>query len=114
MLKVYNTLTKKKEEFIPLSTDEVKMYVCGPTVYNLIHIGNARPIVVFDAFRRYLIDQGYKVCGLFSPADSSFTPESCRWLYNSKKLKQTSYQTVTNAVQSILIKLFINNQFLQH
>lgn len=61
MLKVYNTLTKKKEEFIPLSTDEVKMYVCGPTVYNLIHIGNARPIVVFDAFRRYLIDQGYKV-----------------------------------------------------
>ncbi|OON95855.1 MAG: cysteine--tRNA ligase [Candidatus Epulonipiscioides saccharophilum] len=60
-MKVYNTLTKKKEEFIPLSTDEVKMYVCGPTVYNLIHIGNARPIVVFDAFRRYLIDQGYKV-----------------------------------------------------
>lgn len=61
MLKVYNTLTKRKEEFVPLSESEVKMYVCGPTVYNLIHIGNARPIIVFDAVRRYLIDRGYAV-----------------------------------------------------
>ncbi|ONI45732.1 cysteine--tRNA ligase [Candidatus Epulonipiscioides gigas] len=61
MLKVYNTLTKQKEEFIPLAPNKVKMYVCGPTVYNLIHIGNARPIIVFDAVRRYLLVKGYEV-----------------------------------------------------
>ena len=53
-MKIYNTLTKKKEEFVPLEEGKVKMYVCGPTVYNLIHIGNARPMIIFDTFRRYL------------------------------------------------------------
>ena len=52
-MKIYNTLTRKKEEFIPLESGKVKMYVCGPTVYNFIHIGNARPMVVFDTVRRY-------------------------------------------------------------
>ena len=47
-MKLYNTLTKKKEEFVPLEPGKVKMYVCGPTVYNFIHIGNARPMIVFD------------------------------------------------------------------
>ena len=47
-MKIYNTLTKRKEEFIPLEEGKVKMYVCGPTVYNFIHIGNARPMIVFD------------------------------------------------------------------
>lgn len=60
-MKLYNTLTKKKEEFIPLKEGEVSMYVCGPTVYNLIHIGNARPMIVFDALRRYMEYKGYKV-----------------------------------------------------
>ena len=60
-MKVYNTLSKQKEEFIPLKEGEIKMYVCGPTVYNLIHIGNARPMIVFDTVRRYLEDRGYKV-----------------------------------------------------
>lgn len=60
-LKIYNTLTAKKEEFIPLEEGKVKMYVCGPTVYNLIHIGNARPMIVFDTFRRYLEYKGYDV-----------------------------------------------------
>ena len=60
-MKFYNTLTKKKEEFIPLTPGEVKMYVCGPTVYNLIHIGNARPMIVFDTARRYMEYKGYKV-----------------------------------------------------
>lgn len=60
-MKVYNTLTKKKEEFIPLNEKEVKMYVCGPTVYNLIHIGNARPMIVFDTVRRFMEYKGYKV-----------------------------------------------------
>ena len=60
-MKIYNTLTKKKEEFVPITPGEVKMYVCGPTVYNLIHIGNARPMIVFDAVRRYFEHKGYKV-----------------------------------------------------
>ena len=60
-MKIYNTLTRKKEEFIPLEEGKVSMYVCGPTVYNLIHIGNARPMIVFDTFRRYLEYKGYEV-----------------------------------------------------
>ena len=60
-MKIYNTLTKKKEEFIPLEEGKVRMYVCGPTVYNLIHIGNARPMIVFDTVRRYMEHKGYEV-----------------------------------------------------
>ena len=60
-MRVYNTLTKKKEEFVPLVPGKVSMYVCGPTVYNLIHIGNARPMIVFDTARRYMEHKGYEV-----------------------------------------------------
>ena len=60
-MKLYNTLTRKKEEFIPLEEGKVSMYVCGPTVYNFIHIGNARPMIVFDTVRRYLEYKGYEV-----------------------------------------------------
>ncbi len=60
-MKVYNTLTKKKESFVPLEAGKVKMYVCGPTVYNFIHIGNARPMIVFDTVRRYMEHRGYEV-----------------------------------------------------
>ncbi len=60
-MRLYNTLSKKKEEFIPLEEGKVKMYVCGPTVYNLIHIGNARPMIVFDTVRRYFEYKGYEV-----------------------------------------------------
>lgn len=60
-MRIYNTLTKKKEEFIPLEEGKVKMYVCGPTVYNFIHIGNARPMIVFDTVRRYMEYKGYEV-----------------------------------------------------
>ncbi|XCP84319.1 cysteine--tRNA ligase [Roseburia hominis] len=60
-MKVFNTLSKKKEEFIPLEEGKVKMYVCGPTVYNFIHIGNARPMIVFDTVRRYFEYKGYEV-----------------------------------------------------
>ncbi|ENK1245126.1 cysteine--tRNA ligase [Clostridium sporogenes] len=60
-MKVYNTLTNKKEDFVTLVPGEVKMYVCGPTVYNFFHIGNARTFVVFDTIRRYLEYRGYKV-----------------------------------------------------
>ena len=60
-MKVFNTLTKKKEEFVPLEEGKVRMYVCGPTVYNFIHIGNARPMIVFDTVRRYFEYKGYDV-----------------------------------------------------
>lgn len=60
-MKIYNTLSKRKEEFIPLEEGKVRMYVCGPTVYNLIHIGNARPMIVFDTVRRYMEYKGYEV-----------------------------------------------------
>ncbi|TCN19381.1 cysteine--tRNA ligase [Mesobacillus foraminis] len=60
-IKLYNTLTRKKEDFIPLEEGKVKMYVCGPTVYNYIHIGNARPAIVFDTVRRYLEFRGFDV-----------------------------------------------------
>lgn len=60
-MKIFNTLTRKKEEFVPLEEGKVKMYVCGPTVYNFIHIGNARPMIVFDTVRRYFEYKGYEV-----------------------------------------------------
>ncbi len=61
MLRIYNTLSRRKEVFKPLEPGKVKMYVCGPTVYNFIHIGNARPMIIFDSFRRYLEYKGYTV-----------------------------------------------------
>ena len=60
-MKIFNTMSRQKEEFVPLEEGKVSMYVCGPTVYNLIHIGNARPMIVFDTFRRYLEYKGYEV-----------------------------------------------------
>lgn len=60
-MKIYNTMTRKKEEFVPLEEGKVKMYVCGPTVYNFIHLGNARPFTVFDTLRRYFEYRGYEV-----------------------------------------------------
>ncbi len=60
-MKIYNTLTRQKQEFVPITENEVKMYACGPTVYNYIHIGNARPLVIFDTLRRYMEYRGMKV-----------------------------------------------------
>ena len=60
-MKIYNTLSRQKEEFVPIEPGKVRMYVCGPTVYNLIHIGNARPMIFFDSVRRYLEYKGYEV-----------------------------------------------------
>ena len=60
-MKIYNTLTRKKDEFVPINDGKVGIYVCGPTVYDYIHIGNARPMIVFDTLRRYLEYKGYEV-----------------------------------------------------
>ncbi len=80
MLKIFNTLTRQKEEFKPLTPNEVKMYVCGPTVYNYIHIGNARSIVAFDTVRRYLEFLGYKVkfVSNFTDVDDKMIKEANR------------------------------------
>ena len=60
-MKIFNTLTRQKEEFVPITPGEANIYACGPTVYNFIHIGNARPICVFETLRRYLEYRGYRV-----------------------------------------------------
>ena len=60
-MKLFNTMTRQKEEFVPLTPGQVKMYCCGPTVYNFIHVGNARPMILFDVLRRYLEYRGYDV-----------------------------------------------------
>jgi cysteinyl-tRNA synthetase len=60
-MKLFNSLTRNKEEFQPLEAGKVKMYSCGPTVYDLFHIGNARPFIIFDTLRRYFEYKGYKV-----------------------------------------------------
>ena len=60
-MQIYNTLTRRREEFVPLKDKEVKIYVCGPTVYDFFHIGNARVFITFETFRRFLKYRGYKV-----------------------------------------------------
>ena len=75
-MKIFNTMTRRKEEFVPLEEGKVKMYVCGPTVYNLIHIGNARPMIIFDTVRRYMEYKGYEV---------NFVPILQMWMTRSSK-----------------------------
>ena len=73
-MKIYNTLTRQKEELKPIVPGHVKIYACGPTVYNYIHIGNARPICIFDILRRYLEYRGYQVTFVqnFTDIDDKF------------------------------------------
>lgn len=89
-MKIYNTLTRKKEEFIPLEEGKVKMYVCGPTVYDLIHIGNARPMIVFDTFRRYLEYKGYEVnfVSNFTDVDDKIIKKSIELGIDSKEVSE--------------------------
>ncbi|VEF49956.1 cysteinyl-tRNA synthetase [Bacillus freudenreichii] len=89
-IKIYNTLTRKKETFVPLEDGKVKMYVCGPTVYNYIHIGNARPAIVFDTVRRYLEYRDYDVHYV-----SNFTDVDDK-IINAAKELQTDALSVAN------------------
>lgn len=88
-MQIYNTLTRKKEDFKPLAENEAKIYVCGPTVYNYIHIGNARPIVVFDTLRRYLIYKGFDVTYV-----SNFTDIDDK-IINKAKEENVPYNEIT-------------------
>src|SRR5699024_11063366 len=87
---IYNTLTRQKETFKPLNDKQVKMYVCGPTVYNYIHIGNARPAIVFDTVRRYFEYKGYKVDYVLN-----FTDVDDKIIAKSNETGE-SVQTITN------------------
>ena len=84
MVRIYNSITRKKEEFVPLKEGQVSMYVCGPTVYNYIHIGNARPAIAFDTVRRYLEYKGYEVKYV-----SNFTDVDDKLIKAAQELKQT-------------------------
>ena len=89
-MKIYNTLSKRKEEFVPLKEGKVKMYVCGPTVYNLIHIGNARPMIVFDTVRRYMEHKGYEVnfVSNFTDVDDKIIKKAAVWFISSHRTSQ--------------------------
>ena len=89
-MKIFNTLSRQKEEFVPINEGEIKMYACGPTVYNFIHIGNARPLCVFDTFRRYLEYRGWKVTYV-----QNFTDIDDK-IINRANEENSDYLTVSN------------------
>ena len=95
-MRIFNTMTRQKEEFIPNNPDEVKIYACGPTVYNYIHIGNARPLCVFDVLRRYLEYRGYNVKFV-----QNFTD------VDDKIIKRANEEGITFEERKILMKLSI-------
>lgn len=84
MITLYNTLTRRKETFEPIEPGKVKMYVCGPTVYNYIHIGNARPAINYDVVRRYFEYKGYEVIYV-----SNFTDVDDKLINRSKELNES-------------------------
>lgn len=89
-MKIYNTLTRRKEELVTIEPNKVKMYACGPTVYNYIHIGNARPICIFDILRRYLEYRGMEVTFV-----QNFTDVDDK-IINKANEENTDYLTIAN------------------
>lgn len=95
---IYNSLTRKKEKFVPIEPNKVKMYVCGPTVYNYIHIGNARPAIVFDTVRRYFEYKGYEVTYVLN-----FTDVDDK-IINASKESGESVESLTNRFINAYLK----------
>lgn len=95
---IYNSLTRKKEKFVPIEPNKVKMYVCGPTVYNYIHIGNARPAIVFDTVRRYFEYKGYEVTYVLN-----FTDVDDK-IINASKETGESIESLTNRFINAYLK----------
>lgn len=95
---IYNSLTRKKEKFVPIEPNKVKMYVCGPTVYNYIHIGNARPAIVFDTIRRYFEYKGYEVTYVLN-----FTDVDDK-IINASKESGESVESLTNRFINAYLK----------
>ncbi|MDF2650058.1 MAG: cysteinyl-tRNA synthetase [Paenibacillus sp.] len=96
-LRVYNTLTRKKEEFVPIEPGKVKMYVCGPTVYNYIHIGNGRPVIFFDVVRRYLETQKYEVTYI-----TNFTDVDDKMIRKAEELAVTVPELAETFIQAFI------------
>lgn len=105
-MKIYNTLTKRKDEFYPQNVGKVTMYVCGPTVYNLIHIGNARPMIVFDAFRRFLEYKGLEVnyVSNFTDVDDKIIKKANEEGVDSKVISERYIEECKKDMQSLNIK----------
>ncbi|MCI8409354.1 MAG: cysteine--tRNA ligase [Lachnospiraceae bacterium] len=105
-MKIYNTLTKKKEEFIPIEEGKVRMYVCGPTVYNYIHIGNARPMIVFDTVRRYMEYKGYEVnyVSNFTDVDDKIIKKAIEEGVEAEEISERYIQAVKEDMEALNIK----------
>lgn len=105
-IKIYNTLTRKKEEFIPIEPGKVKIYVCGPTVYNFIHIGNARPPIVFDVMRRYFAYRGYEVTYVqnFTDVDDKIIKKAEETGMSVEKVAETFIAAFVEDVRALGIK----------
>lgn len=105
-MKLYNTLTKTKEEFVPIEEGKVRMYVCGPTVYNDIHIGNARPMIIFDTVRRYLEYKGYEVnyVSNFTDVDDKIIKKANEEGVSPKTISERYIESVKEDMEKLNIK----------
>lgn len=105
-MKVYNTLTRKKEEFIPMEEGKVRMYVCGPTVYNYIHIGNARPMITFDTVRRFFEYKGYEVnyVSNFTDVDDKIIKKALEEGVSAQEISERYIQSVKEDMEALNIK----------
>ena len=105
-MKVYNTLTRKKEEFIPIEEGKVRMYVCGPTVYNYIHIGNARPMIVFDTVRRFFEYKGYEVnyVSNFTDVDDKIIKKAQEEGVSAQEISERYIKSVQEDMKALGIK----------
>jgi len=105
-MKVYNTLTRKKEEFVPMEEGKVRMYVCGPTVYNYIHIGNARPMITFDTVRRFFEYKGYEVnfVSNFTDVDDKIIKKALEEGVSAQEISERYIQSVKDDMEALNIK----------
>ena len=102
MITLYNTLTRRKETFEPIEPGKVKMYVCGPTVYNYIHIGNARPAINYDVVRRYFEYKGYEVIYV-----SNFTDVDDKLINRSKELNESVPEIAEKYIKAFMRMLVL-------
>ncbi len=105
-MKIFNTLTKQKEEFVPVNEGKVGMYVCGPTVYNYIHIGNARPMIVFDTVRRYFEYKGYEVnyVSNFTDVDDKIIKKAIEEGVDSKEISERFIEECKKDMEGMNVK----------
>lgn len=105
-MKLYNTLTRKKEEFVPIQEGKVSMYVCGPTVYNDIHIGNARPMIMFDTVRRYFEYKGYDVTYVsnFTDVDDKIIKKAIEEGVSCQKITERYIKSVKEDMDAMNVK----------